>query len=851
MEDEAGNERVTTAAQLLDALGTVRPRLVFLSACLTAAPGEGDVNTGTDSLAAVLVGQANLPAVVGWDGSVADVAATAFARQFYERFGRGLSVVEAAAAARRCLIGEATHGPAAMSSASDAVLRRDWHLARVWLGTASPGGGAIGGTRKRSLLAPDAGRKRILARKHDAQLEVADPAMFVGRRREIQTALRVLAGSDHVGVLLHGMGRLGKSSLAARLADRRSDLRLAVVFGTYDALSVVEALESALAAHPAARKLLAKGRRAVLGEPEALYDLLVDLLAGPCATKDRGQPVLLLLDDLEQVLGLEFERAAGRDRSAERAAVRAVLRAFAAPSSESRLLITSRYPFSLVHADTDLSRLLHPIQVPEFTVADREKLMRRQADMAQARPVQSARLSQAALRERLPLLRRTEALAHANPGLQDLIGAKIVLDGAVPVNRAEEALGELEAYVDGGALPANESLRGFLENLHIDKLLHAAGEGGRALLQAAATIFDRPVPSVVLARLAEAVGSDPDRLRNLGLLDPSEDIVTQGEALAVNSLVATRLAKLSDTEADAMAQIAAVTLFSSWGGADAARIRPVSADITLTRLGVRAGNTEIVAHCAQWAVRALVRSGSVQEAVYIGRSAIKLLEDESREPSLMLLAATAEALEFAGDGREAMNVLEKGLERVADSNGVSERVGIDQFLFRLGLRQQTSGLLEEARRTFERLCGMARARADAHQLTVVRGQIADILVSQGEVEEALRIRREEELPILLRLGDANGIARAQFGIVELEFARGDFESAFPRLVESWIIVRRTGHADGIAVVGERLGRLLATNETTHQEAADILRHSRDAYRKLGREANAQRVEETLRDLPPE
>lgn len=74
---------------------------------------------------------------------------------------------------------------------------------------------------------------------------------------------------------------------------------------------------------------------------------------------------------------------------------------------------------------------------------------------------------------------------------------------------------------------------------------------------------------------------------------------------------------------------------------------------------------------------------------------------------------------------------------------------------------------------------------------------------------------------------------------------------FPRLVESWTIVRRIGRTEGIAVIGERLGELLATNETTRQEAADILQHSRDAYRKLGYEAAAQRVEETLRDLPPE
>ena len=33
------------------------------------------------------------------------------------------------------------------------------------------------------------------------------------------------------------------------------------------------------------------------------------------------------------------------------------------------------------------------------------------------------------------------------------------------------------------------------------------------------------------------------------------------------------------------------------------------------------------------------------------------------------------------------------------------------------------------------------------------GQIANVLSSRGELDEALRIRREEELPVYERLGD--------------------------------------------------------------------------------------------------
>src|SRR5262249_31338311 len=80
-----GNELPTDANELITALQAHRPRLVFLSACLTAAAGEGrrsglpgdkdasaSVRGGVaHSLAEALL-NAGLPAVLGWDGSVAD-----------------------------------------------------------------------------------------------------------------------------------------------------------------------------------------------------------------------------------------------------------------------------------------------------------------------------------------------------------------------------------------------------------------------------------------------------------------------------------------------------------------------------------------------------------------------------------------------------------------------------------------------------------------------------------------------------------------------------------------------------------------------------------------------------------
>jgi hypothetical protein len=40
-----------------------------------------------------------------------------------------------------------------------------------------------------------------------------------------------------------------------------------------------------------------------------------------------------------------------------------------------------------------------------------------------------------------------------------------------------------------------------------------------------------------------------------------------------------------------------------------------------------------------------------------------------------------------------------------------------------------------------------------------QGRIADILQARGQLDEALRIRQEEELPVYERLGDVRGQKR--------------------------------------------------------------------------------------------
>jgi AAA ATPase domain/CHAT domain len=478
MEDEFGGGLPTTAADLVRALPGP-PRLLFVSACLTAtaANAKGHLPAGPDRRAAsgdtdamvahsmaTSLGSAGVPAVLGWDGSVDDRAATLFAHQLYAQLSNRADLATAVGGARRSLL-----------QTADERMRADWHLARLWLGPTG-GGPLVGGTKRRSRLSAVAGTKVFLDGKQ--HVPVASPAMFVGRRLELQRALRALGSGERAGVLLHGQGRLGKSSLAARIADRRPDLALAMVFGDYSAAAVVDVIAEAVRTNQAARELIDSRRAGLRDRPESLETLLIDLLAGPCASTEPGRrPLLLVIDDLEQVL-IADPHGLHRVDPAAAPVLAAVLRAFNPADSDSRLVVTSRYQFTLDGLPDRLEQI--PLQ-PLSPVAQRKLLNRQRAQV----PAQHRT-------ERDALAIRAVAVSRGNPGLQDLILSRLVYGEHVDLARAQTAVAGMETYLKQGDLPSEADIRDFLENLALDELLEQAGPPHRALLRDV-TLFDLPL----------------------------------------------------------------------------------------------------------------------------------------------------------------------------------------------------------------------------------------------------------------------------------------------------------------------------------------------------------------------
>ncbi|MGW1966625.1 TIR domain-containing protein, partial [Streptomyces sp. NPDC001935] len=172
---------------------------------------------------------------------------------------------------------------------------------------------------------------------------------FVGRRAELRRLLAVLRDPEQAGVLVYGIGGVGKSTLAAELLhhhDTTGHLLVPLAATTTRTVdSVLETLRQRLRAHC---------MRAGLPETDPLRNVVVDLADASSPWRDRWEmvrqvvlpdlPALMVVDNAEDLLapapsGEGWELADGN--------LAELLAAWVAASPDARLLVTSRHPFRL------------------------------------------------------------------------------------------------------------------------------------------------------------------------------------------------------------------------------------------------------------------------------------------------------------------------------------------------------------------------------------------------------------------------------------------------------------------------------------------------------------------------
>ena len=764
LEDETGALALTTVGQLVGALGDPRALpLVFLSACRTAEQADTGPRSSEPFVRELI--RAGIANVLGWDGSVYDSDALAFAEHFYGELASLQCAPRAAAVARQALrqrqLGNPQEG-------------RHWHLARLYLG---PQGGGPLAARGKPKRKPAGGEEQFLDAAHQ-QVPVAGRGEFVGRRRPTQDVIRAFRSGEK-GVLIHGMGNLGKSSLAYRIATRHPRHTKVVVFGRYDALAIFDRLCEAL---PAAerRPVIDTWRNAVLANAGELADALEALLDGPFDTR----PILLVIDDLERILEAPSpsDATATPLRADFRAPLAAVLHAFRRARTESRLLVTSRYRFSLpAPRGDDLADTLVAIPLQPMDETDRRKQLRSAARLA--RQNGPATVDKA-------LLHQAQLLADGNPGLQAVLTRPILVGETEVAAQAMAHIGhyqqhgvppaDIQRLIDqGAAADTGNATLAFFKRMAFHAYRQALTPAQAELLRAACLFSPGlPVPRSALEAAGQAAGvSAPaaalDRLIGLGLVDDwgQEDTVAQ---VATNPLARPLAIPLDDTLRARLADAALPQLERHWRASDGA-----------FPLSLRAVEVAHLALAATTPAANLLNDATTSAALFLFHSqkdarqalhtllqpAMQRLKAQSVPPSTGLFLIAADCAERLGE----VTVLDQVLDACTGLEGDASTLG--SVLLRRGYRQSTLGNPSAAHTAFTEAATQFDKAGAIRDRAIALGEIADIHYARGELDEALRIRIDEQLPVFGKLGDVRSRAVTLGKIADIHFARGELDEA--------------------------------------------------------------------------
>jgi len=340
-EDEYGNCIYSNSRNIADSFNFSLPSLIFLSGCRTGYASDDDI----PSMAEELLGM-GAKAVLGWGEKVLDTDASTASSKIYGELSAGKTITQALAITYQALIKENA---------------RDWHKLRLYVGNTLP----------QALVTPlrTPRRQQLLKstittefRDDENRLRVASRDEFVGRRRQLQNCLRTLRTDfDKVGVLIHGMGGWGKSSIASRLWDRLPEHEKVLWWRQIDESSLITKLSAKLI-KPELREI-----RAILTANDDSLEVKLAYLFSQLPELGE-KPFLLIFDDFEW--NLEPRDGAYILKSEVAQILTALVKAI--QQTENRIIISCRYNFDLLESfyeqglesfkDADLTKKLSRLE---------------------------------------------------------------------------------------------------------------------------------------------------------------------------------------------------------------------------------------------------------------------------------------------------------------------------------------------------------------------------------------------------------------------------------------------------------------------------------------------------------
>jgi tetratricopeptide (TPR) repeat protein len=801
MEDTQGCERSVPNAEFAGALERARAlRLVTLSACQTAvhAQAGGFADLGPR----LLLG--GIPAVLAMQHSVPDRSATALAGAFYKAVAGGEPLDEALWEGRQEM---KRSSPNQVDFATPVLYLSD-----------------------PACLALEAQALKASAVETPKDLSgVTAMRGFVGRSaelRKLQTELDPERGRWRAAVV-HGMGGMGKTVLAARLAERLAPRLDGVVSfrvtPTTTAQMALDHIAHFLLLHNAAYNLpavaafdQARGSGAPL---EVKAGALVEVL--------KKLKLLVIFDNCEDILpgGQEVSREAQAlsAEAAQEAPVaagelrRLISLLVGATDQGSRFLFTSRVDFEVVEANR-LGGEIGRVALPELGFREAVYLM-----------------------ETLPPLDRL-LLSGESARAAALKEAKALPAVGVPTMR--EVFEKLGGHPYALVLFARQAA----QQGSVRQVLDDLGAVTREL--AAFTLLERavralPARAAALLRRA-AVYDEAVEMEGLAyLLGDAHDVMPEvgGEIAAL--LGWGLLAQPPGTEAYALHALVKTWAREQWGAEErlallnkaAAYWQGVARDsgslgdwLSARHYLFEAGEYEAADDIVNEATEILLRWGQIELLLGLLNESARTLQGGSRAVALGNLATVLQGLGAIEPARQVYEQVLEEFERLGD------RRNIATALHQLGMLHEDQGEYAEARKLYEQslaifqeLGDRAGAAGSLHQLGMLHQQQAEFAAARKRYEQALAVFQE--------LGDRAGTASSLDQIGVLLSIQGDNPTARSYHEQALKIRQEIGDRQGMAISLHNLG-ILHQDQGETTEARKRYEQSLAIKQELGNRAGA-------------
>jgi tetratricopeptide (TPR) repeat protein len=761
-------------------------RGVFLSACQSAVAPRAE---GFADLASHLLKE-GIPAVAAMQYSVLDTSAMTFGSAFYKGIAEGQLVQDAFTEARGAL---KNTSPNNVDFATPVLFLADPDCLHVDL------------EPRQAIQTP-------------LDLSGLTKAQnFVGRAveiRELQSRLDPQIGTWRA-VVIHAIGGMGKTVLAARLAERMAPRLDGVVSlrmtPTTTAQNVIDLISDFLIVHNAHFNLSEIHKyQQTRSEP-----LEPRIRAGALAQILRQLRLLVIFDNCEDILpdGKEVSRGVSLEQSPSldpelMPLIAALVGSIDGPS---RFLFTSRVDFSPLEDNRLLNAIGH-LSLKEMGFSEAVYLMDTLPPLAN-----------------LPVAILSHVQVNSNPGPHP-ITMKDVYErlGGHPYSLSLFAKHAGRTSIAQVLDDLSEVQQELLEFTLVEKAVEQLSERSALLLRRAA-VFEEPVP---IEGLAFILGDGQDAM---------PEVTDELNSLLNWGLVARELG----TEYYSLQSIARDWAQRKWNAIErkeclqrAARYWLGAAKDSHILWGFlyarqylyKAGEFEDANKIVERIVQVLLRWGHVGLALTLVRQGVETLKGKSQSYALGNLATIYFGL---GDYASA----QKHFEQVLDvAKAMADNDSISNALYYIGAINSNQGDYPRALEFFEQALKIQEEMGDRAGVAASLNQIGVVYYCQADYEKALEFY-QQSLKVKEEIGDQVGIAVSLFYIASLDEKQGNYPRALEFCQQSLKIFEEVGDRGYIASNLLQIGILFA-DQGDYPRALEFYQYSMKVFEEIGGRAGS-------------